>query len=170
MSKKNIVLILIITAIFSVMALSLWGKESDIGNRTDASSICFRDESGNILSTKEESTDDVTLVTMEVSEDDSSDIIYTFSLEILPEQTTDNSLSYVVLNSHAKVEEINLTITDSETTEQASVNRFHTYKVTFTDTDRGITRIRFTFNKGGNPKLAYLKFVITETHAQDILD
>lgn len=170
MSKKNIVLILIITAIFSVMALSLWGKESETGNRTDATAIRFTDEAGNVISTKEESVDDITLVSMEVSETDPKDIIYTFTLEILPVETTDDSLSYVVLNSNAKVEELATPTPVNEEGEEVKVNRFHSYKVTFTKADRGITVIRFTYNQGGNPKLAYLKFAITETHSQDIPD
>lgn len=165
MSKKNIVLILIITAIFSIMALSLWGKAAESGNRTDATAICFRDADGNILNEKEESLDDVTVVNIETSDTNHDDIIYKFSVEILPDTTTDDSLVYLVLNSDAKFEEI--TVPSSEET---VINRFHTYQFTFSEQQRDLTTVRFTYNTGGNPKLAYLKITWTIKHSQDIPD
>ena len=175
MNKKNIVLILIITIFLSVMVMSVLGKVPDDKNRVDAESIVYYNQSGEVISDfVEDSINKYTVVTFDYKEGDTNIIEYNYSLELLPIETTDDSLEYSFLDGDSStMEELfpNEEIpTKAEEEPKVEVQRFHFYKMTFVPEQRGLTSIRFKFNKGGVAKYSYLRFQFTEHHEEDVDD
>lgn len=171
MNKKNIVLILILTIFLSVMVISVLGKQPEDKNRVDATSIVFYDENGEVITNvDEDSPNKDKVITIQGNETDKDNVIYNFSVELLPVETTDDSLDYTVLGSEALLEEVypNGALSSNEDEPKKEVQRVHFYTMTFTPDQRVLTSIRFKFNKGGIAKFGYLRFTFDIRHEEDV--
>jgi len=172
MNKKNIVLILILTIFLSVMVISVLGKAPEDKNRVDAQYMVIYDQSGEVVTDyDEESQNKDRIITIKALDTDKKDILYDFSVELFPIETTDDTIDYAVFSSDASMEEVFPDLKKSETDEEKKeVQRVHYYKMTFAYDQRVLTSIRFRFNKGGTVKFAYLRFVFQIRHEEDVGD
>lgn len=171
MNKKNIILILILTIFLSVMVISILGKVPEDKNRVDAESIVFYNESGQVIEdVDEESQNKDRVITIKGNDTDKDNVVYNFSIELLPVETTDDSVDYTVFGSEATMEEVypNEQPASGEEEPKKEVQRFHFYKMTFTPDQRVLTSIRFRFNKGGIAKFGYLRFTFEIRHEEDV--
>lgn len=178
MNKKNIVLILIITIFLSVMVMSVLGKESDDENRIDATGLVIYDQEGNEVTTVvQDSPNNDKAITIKADPENTDDIVYNFSIELLPADTTDASLQYTVFAEGVPptMEEIfpnQERTADEEEEPVKEVQRFHYYKMTFAYDQRAQMSIRFKFNfgEGGTANYEYLRFLFDEHPEEDVDD
>lgn len=170
MSKKNIVIILIITIVLSVMALSVWGKASEDSKRIDATNLIMYDKNNAVIElVDEESVDKEKLIDISANDEDFNKIAYQFSVEIKPEDTTDFDISATIISQNKpELEEVPQQEKSEEEDPDHVSKRTHTYQIIFDYDQRSVTKIEFKFNKGGVSITDYLKFTFTIYH-EDII-
>lgn len=170
MSKKNIVIILIITIVLSVMALSVWGKASEDSKRTDATNLIMYDRNNSVIElVDEESPDKEKLIDISANDEDFNKIAYQFSVEIMPKNTTDFDVSATIVSQNKP--ELNELPQPEKTDEEDpdhNAKRTHIYQIIFDYEQRSVTKIEFKFNKGGVSITEYLKFTFTIYHEEII--
>lgn len=151
MTKKNIVLLLVIVCFLAVMCISIWGKQPEIPSRVPVSSIVILNNEGNeITDVNQNSNRKEKMVSIERSDEytEENPFTYNFSVKVLPDNAADVSLNYEIL----KGEDI-ITIT------QETENNIHYFTVTFKEQDE--CNIKFTTNKIDTVKTDYLLFTWT---------
>lgn len=163
MSKKNIILVLVITIFFTIMAMALWGKEAD-PSVIGAESITFfnnlNQEITQVNQTAANKPHQVDLTT-DITE-------YTFSVQINPANTTRTGLDYLVVDGAKNctltevVEELDPITVEEKLESEIPHSNIYKFHIAFDNAD--IVKIKFTFNKGGVSKETYLQFVLTEVH------
>lgn len=173
MTKKNIFLVLFVVIFFTIMAISVWGKNPESSGNVPATEIIFYDQLGQKITEENISQFKEKVVTLDKDGDNPKQIIYYFSLELLPANTTD-TLVVPSLRSEAKLEEINTPINE-ETKEDGKEGEgeekhptVYYYKITFEIDQQELTTIDFAFNTTTVKKHAYLMFKWHETHEDDI--
>ena len=148
MTKKNIILILLVSCFLTIMAIAIWGKEPEQSSRVPVTGMQIRDENDEVITTINESTawkeKNITLQ----REKDFVSYIYYFSVEILPENATNTSLDYEIsLGSDFVV------LTKIETEDSTNI---HYFKIEFLEQEN--CRISFKTNKEDTRKTEYLLF------------
>lgn len=172
MNKKNILLILILTVFFSVMIISTIGNEAVIKSNVYEEDLVFYDNNGaKVERVDQESGNEEKIIEIEASDLDKSDIVYRFSVEILPENVTENELDYFVDGTDAVMKEINPdaeAVAEGEGAAQ-SINRFRYYEITFDYYQRFVTTVNFKLNakKEDKKKTVYLRFIFHITYEDD---
>ena len=180
MSKKNIVLVLILCIFFTVMSISLWGKNPEGGTVIQAESIIFYNNVGEVITEEHSEELHEKVIHLTKDGDNPQDISYDFSLDINPENTTDPELTYVFGKGEATITEVikpdsykpSTSISTQGTSEGGDpVHTVHYhFHIEFTIEEQELTQINFTFNKKTKSKQAYLMFKWTEVHEQEIPD
>ena len=148
MTKKNIILILLVSCFLTIMAIAIWGKEPEQSSRVPVTGMQIRDENDEVITTINESTawkeKNITLQ----REKDFVSYIYYFSVEILPENATNTSLDYEIsLGSDFVV------LTKIETEDSTNI---HYFKIEFLEQEN--CRISFKTNTEDTRKTEYLLF------------
>ena len=175
MTKKNIVLVLILSIFFTVMAISVWGKNPEPSNKIPADSMVFYDEAGQEITTiNEHSMDREKIVKLNVDEDE--EVTFCFSCDILPENTTDPYLSYKFVYGEGEIEELILPDSyrpvDSKSTGSSSVEPQHSthyhFVITFGVDQQTSAKLKFTYNTQSVTKNEYLLFTWSEVHEDDV--
>lgn len=148
MTKKNIILILLVSCFLTIMAIAVWGKEPEQSSRVPVTGLQIRDENEEVITTINENTAwKEKMITLQ-REKDFESFVYYFSVEILPENATNVSLDYEVSLGE---EFVTLTKIESET--QTNI---HYFKIEFLEQEN--CRISFKTNKEDTRKTDYLLF------------
>ena len=151
MTKKNIVLLLVIVCFLAVMCISIWGKQPELDSRVPVTDliICTMDGEA-ITDINENSGRKEKMVTTEHSTEytEENPFTYEFLVKVMPENATDVSLEYEIF----KGEEV-VTVT------QSTEGNVHHFVVTFSEQSEAI--IKFTTNKKDTVKSDYILFTWT---------
>lgn len=173
MTKKNIVLVLIFCIFFSVMAISLWGKNPEGGASIVAESLVFYDKNGAVITEEHSEEYHEKVLHLTKDGDHPQAISYDFSVDILPENTTDKALYYTFTIGSGTITEVikedSYLPREKEEEEPKHSTHYH-YHVVFEIEEQEMSKIEFTFNRLTQTKRDYLMFKWTETHEQEIPD
>lgn len=148
MTKKNIILILLVACFLTIMAVAIWGKEPEVSSRVPVSGLQIRDENDETITKINESTAWKEKIITLQREKDFSGYTYYFSVEILPENATNVSLDYEISLGSDYV-----TLTKIEQETQTNI---HYFKIDFLEQEN--CRISFKTNKEDTRKTDYLLF------------
>lgn len=175
MTKKSIVVVLLICSFFTVMVISIWGKNPDPSSSIAATAIKFYDKDGVEITEENSSADKEKLVTL--NKDKDNDVIYTFTCELLPAETTETKLEYKIAYGTASLYEIpvnnvngglKLSAENEEKEEEEKHDRFYMYQITFPKGEQTLTKIDFIFNKSTVTRHGYLMFNFKDSHSEDV--
>lgn len=173
MSKKNIFLILIVSIFLSILAISVWGKNAEISGKVPASQITLYDENKQEI-TKERPNTDGQYKVVEIKEDKTKSITYTFSALLGPENTTDPDLyvyfDNIKVESAPSLNEVNIEEHKKIVDEKEVHTLEYDYEITFSETQQVLTILRFEFNTKDVKHRQYLVFTFTEGGSEIIDD
>lgn len=96
MTKKNILIILLVSCFLTIMAIAVFGKEADHGNRIKVTGLQIRNDEDQEITDINDSYWEEKLVTLE-SSTSFTGYSYFFSVAVLPENATDLSLDYKII-------------------------------------------------------------------------
>ena len=161
MTKKNIVLILILAIFFSVMVISVWGKNPEPTGVVPATEIIFYDKDNEEV-TEINNTQDHERIIPAIDKNESG-VTYNFSLNIKPENTTDTKVNYYFTYGGGTMVEIikdDSFVPAKNPSDPPIHSTVYYYSISFTYEEQNKnTKIDFEFNKvGGSTKHAYLLF------------
>lgn len=151
MTKKNIILILVIVCFLTVMAISVWGKLPELSSRVPVTGLIILDSEGNeITEINENSNRKEKVVSTERSSEYTEDnpFVYEFTVKVTPDDVTDASLTYEIIKGE-----------DVVTVEQTTNGNIHSFKVTFKELSE--CNIKFSTNKTDTTQIDYLLFTWT---------
>ena len=156
MTKKNIILILVIVCFLTIMSMSIWGKQPEIPTSVAVTELVIYDSEDNLVTEKTKNGN--YKIDVDVGDDFNQEDpqTYTFSVVVLPENATNLDISYEVRTSNFdKIASIEKLESDSNK---------HTFIITFTEEyfDEPYTiNIDFTSNGSGTTRFAYLTLTST---------
>lgn len=165
MTKKNIILILVIVCFLTVMAISIWGKQPEVSTTVNVSELVIYNQENELVT---DTTKDGKTLKIEVDVGDEYNAeapqTYTFTVAVLPENATSTDITYEIRTSdyekYASIEKLE------------STSNKHTFVVTFTedyfDGEHNIN-IDFASTGSGATRYAYLSLASTITDG-DIID
>jgi len=169
MSKKNIVLILVLACFLTIMSISIWGKLPELSSRIPVTEIQINDSNNQLITDINDSSLKEKKVTLNGNDYKDQDVVdYYFSVCVLPSNATELAVTYSILDNnyeeYVSINEIDYQSWCSnqkkevplETDIQEHVN-YHFYKLTFTK--KNSCTIKFQTNKTDVMKTDYLKVV-----------
>lgn len=172
MTKKNIFLILILVVFFSVMAISIWGKNPDKSGVIPATGITFYNQDGvEVTEISPNDGDKPKLISLKRNDEEKTDMLYRFSLVLSPEDTTDTVVTWKYMRGEEpEIEEIitpdtyisssSTPVVDPSSSTAPKHSIKYMYSVHFLyEQQQKATKLDFEYNKvGGSTKHAYLTF------------
>lgn len=172
MNKKNIILILLLSCFLTIMAMSVWGKKPELSNRIPVETITIYDTNSEKVTKVNESARQEKIINIERS---SSEVTYTFYVEITPDNATDLSLNYKVQVGGDKATLTEITYEDWLTShnkvkreDEVSPAHIHYFSIKFIKQE--LVRIYFTSNSTDTIQKDYLMFVWTGSNDSEEID
>lgn len=148
MTKKNIILILLVSCFLTIMAVAIWGKEPEQSSRIPVTGLQIRDENDEVITKINDSTAWKEKIITLQREENFESLIYYFSVEVLPENATNVSLDYEI-----SLGEDSVILTKIESETQINI---HYFKIEFLKQEN--CRLSFKTNKEDTRKTDYLLF------------
>ena len=164
MTKKNIILILVIVCFLTIMVMSIWGKQAELPQYTAVKELVVYNHNNELVTEKTNNGNYKIEVDVGQEFDEENPQTYTFSVVVLPEDATSLDIVYTVRTTgyeeYASIEKL-----DSESNK-------HTFVVTFKEEYfEGPKNINIDFTSTGNgtTRFAYLT-LISVIEEKDIIE
>ena len=164
MTKKNIILILVIVCFLTIMVMSIWGKQPELPQYTAVNELVVYNINNELVT--EKTNNGNYKIEVDVGEEYNSEDpqTYTFTVVVLPEDATSLDIVYTVRTTgyeeYASIEKL-----------ESDSNK-HTFVVTFKekyfDGPQNIN-IDFTSTGSGTTRFAYLTLIST-IEEKDIIE
>ena len=156
MTKKNIILILVMVCFLTIMAISIWGKNPELPTNVNVTELVIYNQENALVTEKTNNGNykiEIDVGDDYVAEDPQT---YTFTVVVLPENATSLDINYEIRTSDfdeiASIEKL-----------ESDSNK-HTFVITFTEEyfERPYNiNIDFTSTGSGTTRFAYLTLTST---------
>ena len=156
MTKKNIILLLVMVCFLTMMAMSIWGKEPELPQYVGVQELAVYNQNNDLVT--EKTNNGNFKITVDVGQDFNQEDpqTYTFSVAVLPEDASSLDIVYTVRTTDyeeiASIEKL-----ESDTNKHTFVV---TFKEKYFDKNQNIN-IDFTSTGSGTTRFAYLTLVST---------
>lgn len=151
MTKKNIILVLVIVCFLTIMVISIWGKQPELPQYIGVKELVVYNQNSEMVT--EKTNNGNLIIEVDVGQDYNQEDpqTYTFSVAVLPEDATSLDIVYTIRTAdYEEIATIEKLDTDSNK---------HTFVVTFTEKyfERAQNiNIDFTSTGNGTTRFAYL--------------
>lgn len=154
MTKKNIILLLVMICFLTVMAISIWGKDPELSSKIEVESITICDEEGDEITEVIENPNlTQKKITVEKSDEytEENPYVCNFSVKVNPADATDLSLVYEVLKGEEIVEIV-----------QTQEENIHYFAITFKAQEDCQIRFKATGSSVHKTDLIYISWIGSE--------